>query len=561
MLRFAPPFAVLVLAGPIVCGLLATLLPAFGYFPALGGHEISTRHFAGFFAEPGIWRSILVSLSTGLATTAISLSMVMAFFAAWSGTRFFHWVQQLVSPLLSIPHAAAAFGLAFMIAPSGWIMRLISPELTGFQRPPDWHIINDPLGLTMMAGLVVKEIPFLFLVSLAAMGQVRVADHGRMATSLGYGRMAGFLFGSWPLIYRQTRLAVFAVIAYASSVVDVALILGPTNPVPLAVRLVEWLNDPDLTLRFQASAGAIIQFALTGTALLIWLAVERIARFAFNSQVTTGFRLQNDRFARNLSSLSMLVIVLTMITGLIILGLWSFAAYWSFPDALPRGFTLVHWQRQLANVGPPFRITLVLGLLATLIAIVIALACLERESRTGRTGGSRSLQLLYLPLIIPQPAFLFGLQMLFLSLGINSTFPALVMVHLVFVLPYVFLSLSDPWRAFDKRYTWAAASMGVGQDRVFWRIRLPMLLKPVLVATAIGFAVSIGQYLPTVLVGAGRWPTLTTEAVALASGGDRRVIGVYAFLQMLLPFLGFFLAAIIPAILFARLRGMRGASG
>ncbi len=84
-----------------------------------------------------------------------------------------------------------------------------------------------PFGLTMMAGLVVKEIPFLFLVSLAAMGQVRVADHGRMATSLGYGRMAGFLFGSWPLIYRQTRLAVFAVIAYASSVVDVALILGP----------------------------------------------------------------------------------------------------------------------------------------------------------------------------------------------------------------------------------------------------------------------------------------------------------------------------------------------
>ncbi len=204
---------------------------------------------------------------------------------------------------------------------------------------------------------------------------------------------------------------------------------------------------------------------------------------------------------------------------------------------------------------------MLLGLLATLIAIVIALACLERESRTGRTGGSRSLQLLYLPLIIPQPAFLFGLQMLFLSLGINSTFPALVMVHLVFVLPYVFLSLSDPWRAFDKRYTWAAASMGVGQDRVFWRIRLPMLLRPVLVATAIGFAVSIGQYLPTVLVGAGRWPTLTTEAVALASGGDRRVIGVYAFLQMLLPFLGFFLAAMIPAILFARLRGMRGASG
>ncbi|MCB1706962.1 MAG: hypothetical protein KDI17_19030, partial [Halioglobus sp.] len=62
---------------------------------------------------------------------------------------------------------------------------------------------------------------------------------------------------------------------------------------------------------------------------------------------------------------------------------------------------------------------------------------------------------------------------------------------------------------------------------------------------------------PTVLIGAGRWPTLTTEAVALASGGDRRVIGVYAFLQMFLPFAGFAIAALVPAAMFANRRAMR----
>jgi putative thiamine transport system permease protein len=558
MLRFAPPFAVLVLAGPIFCGLLATLLPAFGYFPALGGHHVTLIHFASFFAEPGIWISISLSLATGLVTTGISLGLVMLFFAAWSRTKLFIRVQHLVSPLLSIPHAAVAFGLAFMIAPSGWIMRLISPELTGFTRPPDWQIINDPMGLTMMAGLVIKEIPFLFLVCLAAMGQVRSVEHSKVATSLGYGRMAGFLFTSWPLIYRQVRLAVFAVIAYASSVVDVALILGPTNPEPLAVRLIGWLNDPDLTFRFQASAGAIVQFLLTGFALLVWLGAERLAKILFENRVSKGARVQKDKLARYLSGFSLMLIALMIFIGMTILGIWSFAAYWSFPDALPRGFTLNHWQRQLAAVGMPFRVTLILGLISTLIAIAIALACLEREARTGKTGGYRSLQLLYLPLIIPQPAFLFGLQMLFLSIGINTSFSALVIVHLVFVLPYVFLSLSDPWRAYDKRYSWAAASMGIGENRVFWRIRMPLLLRPILVAMAIGFAVSIGQYLPTVLIGAGRWPTLTTEAVALASGGDRRVIGVYAFLQMLLPFLGFVCAAAIPAFVFAGRKGMKG---
>ncbi|MGB7285875.1 MAG: ABC transporter permease subunit, partial [Salaquimonas sp.] len=528
---------------------------------ALGRTSFSFEHFHNAFNAQGIMRSIGVSLLTGLVTTFLSLALVILFFAAWSGKPLFERVQHLLSPLLSIPHAAAAFGFAFMIAPSGWIMRLVSPELTGFTRPPDWHLLNDPYGISMMGGLVIKEVPFLFLVSLAAMSQVKVKDYERVATGLGYGRISGFIFTSWPLIYRQIRLAVFAVIAYATSVVDVAIILGPTNPAPLAVRLMDWMNDPDLTMRFQASAGAVLQLLLTLAALLIWLLGEKLGAGLFARLSVSGQRFASDKPLRMLSGLSMLALAVFVFLGLIILGLWSFAGYWSFPDALPRQFTFRTWDRHLASVGGPFQTTLLLGIVATLLAIAIALACLEREARTGRTGGTRALELLYLPLIIPQPAFLFGLQMLFLTMGINASFAALVLVHLVFVLPYVFLSLSDPWRAFDKRYSWAAQSMGVSKSRIFWRIRVPILMRPILVAMAIGFAVSIGQYLPTVLIGAGRWPTLTTEAVALASGGDRRVIGVYAFLQMLLPFIGFALAALIPAVLFAKRRGMKAVGG
>jgi putative thiamine transport system permease protein len=509
------------------------------------------------FAQPGIARSGWISLSAGLITTTLSLVIVAAFFAAWSGTATFQRVQRLVSPLLSIPHAAAAFGLAFMIAPSGWIMRLISPELNGITRPPDLQILNDPFGFSMMLGLVAKEVPFLFLVTLAAMPQAKPAAYSRMAVSLGYGRMAAFFHSVWPQIYPQIRLAVFAVIAYASSVVDVALILGPTNPPPLAIRLVEWMGDSDLSKRFLASAGAVLQLAVTASALLIWIAGERIAGSLVRRLHVSGRRMTADRGVRYTSGFLMFVLAGLVFSGLAILGIWSVAGYWAFPDALPDGFTLKTWSRQLSVIDQPFLITLVLGLVSTALAIAIALACLEREARTGRTGGTRALGLVYLPLIVPQPAFVFGLQMLFLAVGLNASFIALAVVHLVFVLPYAFLSLSDPWRAFDRRYLHAAASMGIGQNRVFWQVRLPMLLRAVLTAAAIGFAVSIGQYLPTVLIGAGRWPTLTTEAVALASGGDRRVIGVYAFLQMTLPLVGFVIASLIPALLFAKRSGMR----
>ncbi|MFZ1815220.1 MAG: ABC transporter permease subunit [Rhizobiaceae bacterium] len=560
MLAAIPRLTVLVLAGPVLFGLLATLLPAFGFFPALGGSDLTLAPWSDLLAQPGLFRSASMSFLTGLITAFISLAAVATFFAAWSHTSAFRRMQLLLSPLLSVPHAAAAFGLAFLFAPSGWLLRLASPELTGFVRPPDWLIIHDTFGIAMISGLVAKEIPFLFLVTLAALPQARAREHARIAVNLGYGRVCAFLMAVWPLIYPQIRLAVFAVIAYACSVVDVALILGPTNPAPLAVRLVSWMNDPDLTMRFRASAGAILQLAIVLAALASWIAGERIFARASRALRFLGSCVVSETPVRYTSAVFVLLAALLVFAGLFLLALWSISGYWTFPDALPRSLSLAIWERQLPFLARPLAVTMAAGLASTAIAIALVIGCLEREAQTGRTGGTRAVAILYLPLIVPQVSFVFGLQLFFLAAGMTAAFPSLVLVHLVFVLPYVFLSLSDPWRAYDRRYVEIARSLGASPVAVFWRVRLPMLLRPVLIACAIGFAVSVGQYLPTVLIGAGRWPTVTTEAVALASGGDRRLIGVYAFVQMLLPLIGFALATSVPAMVHSGLRGMRAAS-
>jgi putative thiamine transport system permease protein len=554
--RLGPPAAILLLSGPILAGLAGTMLPAFGYLPALGGENLSLDPLRQLAAAPGIARSALLSLHAGLASAALSLGVVMFFVAAWAGTSVFSRVQHLISPLLSVPHAAAAFGFAFLIAPSGLVARLASPELTGWQRPPDLLIVNDPMGLSLIAGLVVKEIPFLLLVTLAALPQVPLARTRQLAASLGYGRIAGFLYCLWPPIYRQIRLPVFAVIAFASSVVDVAVILGPSTPPTLAVRLIGWMNDPELSMRFLASAGALLQLAVTAAAILIWLALERIGAAVLRGFCMHGLRLRRDGVPRWLAFGLMLASALAVFAGLAGLALWSMAGLWQFPDALPRSVSLKTWIATAPRVIEPLATTLAAGLLSTVVALALTLLCLMREDETG-TRGRRSAALIYLPLIVPQAAFLFGLHLLFLLGGVDASLWALVLVHLVFVMPYVFLSLSDPWRAFDRRYEAIAAGLGKSRLETFRRVRLPMLARPVLTACAVGFAVSVGLYLPTVLIGAGRLTTITTEAVALAAGGNRRVIGVYAFLQMLLPFAGFAVATLVPALLFRRFRAMR----
>ena len=192
-----------------------------------------------------------------------------------------------------------------------------------------------------------------------------------------------------------------------------------------------------------------------------------------------------------------------------------------------------------------------------MIATLLALACLENEQRRRVRPGTGALWLLYLPLLVPPIAFLFGVQVVLVRTGLDATLFAVAWTHLLFVLPYVFLSLADPYRALDPRYARIAAGLGAAPWRAFVRVKLPILVRPVLVAFAVGFAVSVGQYLPTVFAGAGRVATLTTEAVTLASGADRRVLGVVAVLQTGLPLLVYGLALGATGLVAHNRRGLR----
>lgn len=558
-LPWAPLLTLAVMLGPVLAGLLGTLAPALGYMPALGGQTVTLAAFEALFAWPGLPRAMALSLGVGFVATVISLAIVVLICAGWAGTRTFGMIERLLSPLLSVPHAAAAFGLAFLIAPSGWIARGLSPWLTGWERPPDLLILQDPAGLSLVFGLVTKEVPFLLLMTLAALGQVRPGQSLRVAQALGYGRMAGWLKVIFPLVYRQIRLPVYAVLAFSMSVVDVAIILGPNTPPTLAVQVVRWMSDPDLAFRFQAAAGAMLQLGLVLTGLGLWrameLAVARVGR-AWIAHGGRGWR-GTEQALRGGALFVGALAALAVIAGLAGQVVWSFAGLWQFPDLLPDGFTLRNWDRHGPRLAGPVTETLLIAGAATGLALLLTLASLEAEHRHGLRPATRALWLLYLPLIVPQVAFLMGFQTLSILAGVDGGRVAVILAHLVFVLPYVFLSLSDPWRAWDARQDTIARALGAGPDRVLWAVRLPMLLRPVLVAAAVGFAVSVGQYLPTLLVGAGRISTLTTEAVALAAGGDRRAIGVYALAQTAAAFAPFAFAVVLPRLLWRNRKGMR----
>lgn len=548
-LAFAPRITLLLMVGPVLAGLLGTLAPAFGWRGEAG--------FAALAQWNGLRAASLLSVTTGLAATLLSLGITLAVVASLQGTAAFRLLLRLLSPLLSVPHAAVALGLAFLIAPSGWIARMLSPWATGWHDPPDLLTLHDPMGLALIAGLVAKEVPFLLLMVLAALPQTDAPRRLMVTASLGYGTAAGWALAVLPALYRQIRLPVYAVLAYSMTAVEMALILGPTRPATLSVQITLWMTDPSLAHHATAAAAALLQLSLVMAALAGWRLAEVALRAGLARVAAAGWRgLWLDAVLRPVAGGLAGLAVVAVALGLAGLALWSLAGLWQFPDALPQSLSFKTWRRAAPGLWETGTTTLLLAALSVLAALALTLACLEAESRFGLRPTTRALWLLYLPLIVPQIAFLPGLQGFALLTGAEGTALAVAAAHLVFVLPYVFLSLAPPFRAWDARIATAGAALGASPSRIFWRLRLPMLLRPVLTAAAVGVAVSVGQYLPTLLIGGGRVASLTTEAVALSSGGNRRVIGAYALVQMALPAIGFALALALPAIVFRHRRAM-----
>ncbi|MDX1576378.1 MAG: ABC transporter permease, partial [Kiloniellales bacterium] len=340
LLGYAPALTLALFLLPIAAGLIGTWLPAFGYLPALGHDALSLAPWRQLLAYPGLDGSLRLTLVSGVVATVVSFALTIAFLAACHGTRLFAALRRLLAPLLSVPHAALAIGFAFLIAPSGWLARLVSPWATGWDIPPDIASLQDPYGLALAGGLVLKETPFLLLMSLAALDQAQARERLAVARSLGYGPVAAWLKTVLPAIYPQIRLPIYAVLAFSLSVVDMAIILAPATPPPLAVQIFRWFNDPDLSLRLVAAAGAGLQLLLVIAAILGWRALELAVARLGRLWLTSGRRGGGGRAAGIGAGAGMLAVFALAGGALAALALWSLARRWRYPSALPDSWTL-----------------------------------------------------------------------------------------------------------------------------------------------------------------------------------------------------------------------------
>jgi putative thiamine transport system permease protein len=488
--------------------------------------------FETLFVHPQFWGALELTLFTGLASAALSLALALSIVAAAHRN-----IAAQAGVFLAVPHVSLAIGLALLIMPSGVMARLIAVLFTGWSAPPSWVTTQDPLGLALTAALVLKETPFLVWAFASLLNRVdlkqQFAGQQAVARSLGHHPRSVFLKVIAPQLLQRSVWPLVAVLAYGITVVDMALVIGPTQPPTLAQLAWTDINDADPTSNARGAAGVL---TLCFLILILLLVVGLFIRLGA-SQIG-GFYSRHPTARRGPIAVSGqiwgiwgLFYSLTVILLLV----QSVSGLWPFPRLMPEAFTFSHWSR-LTSDAAPIAVSLLLALATASTALVAALVWLEGQPQ------SRDRVMLWLAafsLCLPALVIGLGQYRLFLMLGISGTAWALFFAHALPVAAYVFLLLQGPYRGYDKRWQAMAAGMGKSPMAFLVQIKWPMLKAPLLSAFAVGFAVSMAQFVPAQLASAGRYSTLPMEAVTLTAGGNRGLTAAYGLVLMILPLLVF----------------------
>jgi putative thiamine transport system permease protein len=517
---------------------------------AVGAQMLDAAAWQALWADPQTWRAWGMTLWTGLASTALAwITVAHVLASGFIRQQLGRWLSRLPA-LLATPHAAMAIGLVLWLSPSGWALRLVSPGLTGFDAPPPWFTTQDPWGLGLILALWLKEVPFLLWVAATQMQREDLRRRWQaeyaLAQTLGRTPAQAFAQIIWPQLAPRLRWPLLAVLAYGLTVVDMALIIGPATPPTLAVLAWQWLSDADLLTQSQGVAAA---GWLTGTVLVagVLMVVTLRVVAATRTFASRGKRPQKTpswalHFCRRLPPQpnAMWTTILTTYAAVwFALTVGSVSGVWPFPNVWPELWTLGAWQ-QVASSAHTVWTTLGLGVASASVCLLWSVAWLELAPRRWQ----QSLQPWFLlPLVLPSVLWVVGLYSLALHSRLEGQWLGLSLAHAVMVLPYVLLALVPAYQAVDPRQAALVASLGHGRWVYLWRVKWPLLQRAIASAWAVGFAVSVAQYLPTLYVGAGRFATVTTEAVTLAAGAQRSLMSAYAALQMLLPIAAFALAA------------------
>ncbi len=187
----------------------------------------------------------------------------------------------------------------------------------------------------------------------------------------------------------------------------------------------------------------------------------------------------------------------------------------------PEGYSLKHyrdfftnneWQRSFKN-------SLIIAPIATIISVSLGTLAAIGLSQSHVPGRRAIMGILISPMIVPLIISATGMFFFYSdigrflegTLGMDKNFVGYVKVilaHAVLGIPFVIITVTATLVGFDQSLTRAAANMGAGPVRTFFKIQMPLILPGVISGGLFAFITSFDEVVVVLFVGSASQKTL-----------------------------------------------------
>lgn len=205
--------------------------------------------------DPTFRDGLVFSLTLGVVATLVSAGL--AFAAAYLLRDRSTVLKGMFAFPVLVPHLIVATLVVLWAGPGGIADRALGSLPI--------QLIRDRLGLGIVLVYLIKEIPFLVIVLLAAWSP-EVGRREEAAALLGARPWQQVRWVIWPAVRRPLLIGSLIVAAFVFGSFEVPLVVGPSYPVTLPVLALQAATSAELDGRAQAAA--ILLVAAIGSLIL-----------------------------------------------------------------------------------------------------------------------------------------------------------------------------------------------------------------------------------------------------------------------------------------------------
>jgi putative spermidine/putrescine transport system permease protein len=176
----------------------------------------------------------------------------------------------------------------------------------------------------------------------------------------------------------------------------------------------------------------------------------------------------------------------------------------------PAGFSTKHYRDFFTNVDwqVPLLNSLQIAPVATLIAVALGTLAAVGLSQSHVPFKRAIMAILISPMIVPLIISAAGMYFFYSRIGLQGTYWGVVLAHAALGIPFVIITVTATLVGFDRSLTRAAASLGAGPLRTFWRVQMPLILPGVVSGGLFAFITSFDEVVVVMFMGAAGQKTL-----------------------------------------------------